>query len=310
MFCGNCGLRNSSDAAVCRGCGHPLPLSPTVEAPPDREPDGTAPATGGIAPPSPPAPHRRGKPATPAIVAGMIAVVAIVLVGLAVKGSAPRRTTASSTPTVTPGGTSVTPPIEPSTTDVAALLPPFHNELKRLVAPRSGEPPALLVASSPRQDQPRPVTFTLIEWDRTAYRVADHVDIDCGYLETLQVDEDQAVFLGCTGGASAHSAWALLPDRLKITVLPSAAPNDQHGGWLIASFKTLARPQQPDDLILTARSCDPDCASGKNITYTLAWDGTFRLWNLVECAPDGGAPRRYQTFNGSVSDLTYHGCPT
>ena len=299
MFCGHCGLENSAEAVFCRGCGKalPVPAGPSQpQEPGSSSPEGSAPTP----------------PARRPLVFVVAAIVLILLVAVVVMASnrSDRKndvtadsTSTSSTTAAPAAGTGAA-----STMDVASLLPPFHQELKRLVAPRNGVPPAILVASSPRSDPPRPVTFTLLEWDRGAYKAADHVDIDCGFLENLHIDEDQAVFLGCTGGASAHYAWALLPDPLKITVLPAGTTDNPQGGWL-ASFTTVPRPRQPDDLTLLARRCEPDCASGKTDTFSLVWDPTFRLWELDQCTPEGEAPRRYHGVNGSVVDITYRGCP-
>lgn len=302
MFCGNCGVENNSKAETCRGCGFPLLVG-------DLQVDGGSALSPppGAPPPAPPARGKRRLVVAAAATAALVTGVTIFATGGATstgpaEATAPKpETPAQTTSTAAP----------PSTVDVAALLPAFHEELKRLVAPRPDGPPALLVASSPRQDAPRPVTFTLIEWDRTEYHVADTMEIDCRFLEQLVVDEDQAMFLGCNGGASAHWAWAVLPDRLNITTLPEAGATDGVAGWLVTHFETVARAGQPDDLTLYGKRCEPSCAAGKIDSYSLAWDPTFRLWNLVACTPDGADARTYRPGrNGTLADLTYNGCPT
>ncbi|MCA1842868.1 MAG: hypothetical protein LC792_06675 [Actinobacteria bacterium] len=263
------------------------------------------------APTSVSSPRRAGNRRLVVAVAAAIGVVVAAIAGIAAAGgsSVPTPETTTSTVASTAVPASQAPAAE--TLDVSGFLPPFHEELKRLVAPRPDGQPALLVASSPRQDSPRPVTFTLLEWDRSGYRVADTVELDCGFLEQLVVDEDQAIFLGCGGGASAHWAWALLPDRLHIGVLPAPGDgSDTKDGWLITSFKTVPKAGQPDDLVLYAKRCDPSCADGKIDQYRLDWDSTFRQWELVECTPEGRVAHRYDSpMNGSVADITYNGCP-
>lgn len=221
-------------------------------------------------------------------------------------------TSTSTTTTTTTASTTTTTTSSPDakSLDVTAFIPDFHDEQARLVADRGTDPAAILVASAPRQEEPRPITFTLIEWDQDHYATADQMEIDCYFVEQLLVDEDQAMFLGCTGGASAHFGYAILPNRLKIELLPGGTDEDPDGGWLIGGFDTIPRPGQPDDLTLYGKRCEPSCADSKTDVYDLVWNPTFRWWDLVRCTEEGGASIVYDPpWNGSVSHITYEGCP-
>lgn len=195
---------------------------------------------------------------------------------------------------------------EPTAQNVLDFLPPFHEELDRLVAPRDEGPPAVLVVSAPDQPEPRPVTMTLLESDRGEYRIADTSEFECSYLTDLEVDEDQAIFLGCNGGASANWLWAVLPDRLELNVLPLTSDPEQSDGWLNSGWEHQARSGQPDDLTISVNDCTPSCVDGGLTDYHLRWDDGFRKWNLSGCTSPFGDEVTFPEFtngSGSVGDF-------
>lgn len=190
--------------------------------------------------------------------------------------------------------------------DVTELLPPFHDELERLIVDEQDG--SMLLLSAKRGDEPRDLSVQLIALDRGRYAVADGLVVSCGYLDEAHLDIDgPALFLDCTGGATAHFLHAFVPEALQVGEHPARA-GDESSGWLHVGWEPMSA-DGVDGLQLRSRTCEPSCAEGGLETYSLVWDGTF--FTATSCTSVDGREATLE-FNASAFEvLTDYagGCP-
>ncbi len=238
---------------------------------------------------------------------GSVAVVAVVT--LAMSGC----TNSAGDPKPAPGSSMATSPSPTATAapasqaDVTELLPAFHEELHRLVVDESE--PSMVVMSARRDGEPRDVTIQLLAVDRGAYAVADETTIPCGFLEEVHLDEDgPALFFSCTGGASAHYAYAFVPVGLDLGEHPHPDAEGEVSGWLHAGWSPEPSPGV-DGLTLHLKTCVPSCVDGGLQSYVLVWDEF--IFEAVSCVTDDGREAALD-FNASAFPVLSSygdGCP-
>ncbi|MFA9430729.1 hypothetical protein [Egicoccus sp. AB-alg2] len=141
-------------------------------------------------------------------------------------------------------------------------------------------------------------TVTLAVEDRNEFVVADRVEVDaCGHLDEIAHDDVDILYVYCQGGASARYLYAIEVDGLDLRVHGN---DGERLGWLVQHWERDELPGQADRLHLHERICEPSCAEGSSVIYTLERP-TGWSWNLTLCTYEDGTRRAAPTLNASFT---------